>query len=75
MYNFKKLMRINAIKNTPFTWNYESLDFDSLRTRIFEKRKKRKGSSVMEWVAYALIGIFTGLTCAIMMSIEEFLIH
>ena len=68
-------MRINAIKNTPFTWNYESLDFDSLRTRIFQMRKKTKMSMIMEWVAYALIGICTGLTCAIMMSIEEFLIH
>ena len=29
----------------------------------------------MEWVAYGLIGIFVGLTCAIMMYIEEFLIH
>ena len=38
-------------------------------------RKKTKMSMAMEWVAYALIGVFTGLTCAIMMSIEEFLIH
>ena len=30
---------------------------------------------MMEWIAYALIGILTGLTCAIMMSIEEFLVH
>ena len=63
------------IKNKAFTWNYESLDFDSLRTRIFEKRKKTRASMSMEWVAYALIGIMTGLTCAIMMRIEEFLVH
>ena len=29
----------------------------------------------MEWLAYALIGLCVGLTCAIMMYIEEFLIH
>ena len=29
----------------------------------------------MEWLAYALIGVFVGLTCAVMMYIEEFLIH
>ena len=29
----------------------------------------------MEWNAYFLIGIFTGLTCSVMMMIEEFLIH
>ena len=75
LYNIKKQVRINAIKNTPFTWNYESLDFDSLRTKIFEQKKKSRASMMMEWVAYALIGVFTGLTCAIMMSIEEFLIH
>ena len=75
LYNIKKLMRINTIKNTPFTCNYESLDFDSLRTKIFLNRKKTRLSITMEWVAYALIGTCTGLTCAIMMSIEEFLIH
>lgn len=29
----------------------------------------------MEWIAYMIIGVLTGLTCAIMMSIEEFLVH
>ena len=75
LYDFKKQLRINTIKHTPFTWKSHSLDFDSLRTKIFESRKKTRGSIFMEWVAYALIGIFTGLTCAIMMHIEEFLVH
>ena len=68
-------MRIKAIKQCAFTWKAESLDFESMRTKIFEMRKKTKGSIMMEWIAYALIGILTGLTCAIMMSIEEFLVH
>ena len=46
-----------------------------MRTKIFEMRKKTKASIMMEWIAYALIGVLTGLTCAIMMSIEEFLVH
>ena len=75
LYDFKKSLRINTIKNTPFTWKSHSLDFDSLRTKIFQARKKTKCSVFMEWVAYALIGIFTGLTCAVMMHIEEFLVH
>ena len=29
----------------------------------------------MEWVAYSIIGICTGLTSAVMMGIEEFLVH
>lgn len=29
----------------------------------------------MEWVAYAFIGVFVGLTSACMMYMEEFLIH
>ena len=75
LYDFRKTLKINTIRNTPFSWKYESLDFDSLRTKIFERRKKSKLAIWMEWVAYALIGILTGLTCAIMMTIEEFLVH
>ena len=38
LYDLKKTIRINTIKNTAFTWKYESLDFDTLRTKIFERR-------------------------------------
>ena len=68
-------MRIETIKNTPRQSYYHSLDFDSLRTKIFQERKKTKANHCMEWLAYALIGLCVGLTCAIMMYIEEFLIH
>ena len=76
LYDFKKTMRINTIRNTPFTWKAQSLDFDLLRTKIFRvQRKKTKAVDVMMWTAYGLIGIFTGLTCACMMGMEEFLVH
>ena len=75
LYDFKKVIRINTLKSVPITWQAESLDFDSLRTKIFTQRRKSKLSSSMEWIAYALIGICTGLTSACMMGIEEFLVH
>mgnify|MGYP003888267223 CR=1 FL=1 len=75
LYTIKKTMRVNRIKKAPRQSNYHSLDFDSLRTKIFEDRKKSKTSRTMEWIAYALIGICVGLTCACMMYLEEFLIH
>ena len=75
LYDFKKILRISTLKSTPQTWQAESLDFDSLRTKIFTQRTKSKASKSMEWVAYALIGTFTGLTSACMMGIEEFLVH
>ena len=75
LYDFKKAMKINTIRKTPFTWKGESLDFDSLRTKIFIDARKGNTTHFMEWIAYALIGICTGLTCAIMMHIEEFLVH
>ena len=49
----------------------KSLDFDMIRTKIFVDRKRDKGEILMEWVAYVLIGIMTGLTAAIMSNIEE----
>ncbi len=49
----------------------KSLDFDSIRSKIFVERTKDKYDIIMEWVAFVLIGAFTGLTAAIMSNIEE----
>ena len=46
-----------------------------MRTRIYKERKKDTCTSFMEWVAYAMIGIFTGLCTAIMSNAEVHLIH
>ena len=42
-----------------------------MRTRVFVDRKRDNLEIIMEWVAFTLIGILTGLTAAIMSNIEE----
>ena len=49
----------------------KSLDFDSIRAKIFVERSKDKYDIIMEWVAFILIGVLVGLTAAIMSNIEE----
>ena len=46
-----------------------------MRTKIFKERQKSKCSSGMEWVAYTIIGVCTGLTTAVLMHMEAFLVH
>ena len=46
-----------------------SLDFDLLRTKVFNNRVKTKATKFMEWFAYALTGLFVGLTAACMTNI------
>ena len=52
-----------------------SLNFDLLRTKIFADRTKTKFVKFMEWSAYALTGIFVGLTASCMTNIEHHLMH
>ena len=49
----------------------KSLDFDLLRTKVYQDRKKDWFTYLMEWFAYTLVGLFTGFTAAIMTNIEE----
>ena len=75
LYDPDKVERIPTIRATPFTWEAHSLDFDSMRTKIFKSREKTKCTTIMEWVAYFIIGTCTGLTTAILMHMESFLVH
>ena len=49
----------------------KSLDFDFIRAKIFMDRKRDNWDIFMEWFAFGLVGVFTGLTAAIMSDIEE----
>ena len=49
----------------------KSLDFDLVKSKVFVERERPHSVVLVEWLAFALIGIFTGLTAAIMSNIEE----
>ena len=49
----------------------KSLDFDLIRAKVFVERKRDGCEIFMEWVAFCIIGVLTGLTAAIMSNIEE----
>ena len=49
----------------------KSLDYDTMKTKIFIDRKRGNMEIFMEFVAYAVVGILTGLTAAIMSDIED----
>ena len=49
----------------------KSLDFDLIRSKIMVERERDNLDIFMEWVAFAMIGILTGLTAAIMSNLEE----
>lgn len=66
---------VNHIRQRPFTWKYESLNFDIMRTKVYRDRHRSRCTIAMEWVAYALIGLCTGLCTAIMSNAEVHLIH
>jgi len=51
-----------------------SLNYDLLRSKIYQERSKDGCTSFMEWTAYALVGIFTGLTACMMSHYEEFFV-
>lgn len=44
LYHVKKTLRVHSFKKAPRQSPYHSLDFDSLRTKIFQERKKTKAS-------------------------------
>lgn len=46
-----------------------------MRTKVFHDRKIDKKTYFMEWFAYALVGVFVGLTTSCMSQIEAFLVH
>lgn len=69
------LLKAKTIKKTPFTWKYESLNFDMLESKIYKDRVKDHYTMVMEWVAYALVGFCSGLVTAVLSHMEHFLIH
>ena len=52
-------------------WHKKSLDFDLIRTKVFVERKRDGCEIIMEWVAFSIIGLLTGLTAAIMSNLEE----
>ena len=59
-------------------WEYmknRSLNFDLLRTKIFNDREKSQFMKFMVWSAYALIGLLVGLTAACMTNIEHHLLQ
>ena len=49
----------------------KSLDFDLIRTKVYVERKRDGCEIFMEWVAFSIIGVLTGLTAAIMSNLEE----
>ena len=49
----------------------KSLDFDLMRSKLYVERKRDGCEILMEWIGFALIGVLTGLTAAIMSNIEE----
>ena len=48
-----------------------SLNFDQVRTKVYIERKRDKTDTLMEWFAFAIVGVLTGFTAAIMSNIEE----
>lgn len=46
-----------------------------MRTKVYKERKTTTFTRFMEWVAYAIVGLFTGLCTAIMSNTEVHLIH
>ena len=49
----------------------KSLNFDLIRSKVFTERVHDNKDKFMEWIAFALVGAFTGLTAAIMSNLEE----
>jgi len=49
----------------------KSLNFDLMHAKVFVERKRDKYDIFMEWIAFCIVGILTGLTAAIMSNIEE----
>ena len=49
----------------------KSLDLDLIRAKLSVERKRDGCEIFMEWVAFCIIGVLTGLTAAIMSNIEE----
>ncbi len=46
-----------------------------MRTKIFKERPKSKCSNIMEWIAYSMIGVCTGMCTAFMSKLEAFMVH
>ncbi len=52
-----------------------SLNFDMMKSDVFVKRvEPKKYFWLFKWLAYFLIGLFTGIVAFLMGSLEEFLI-
>jgi len=49
----------------------KSLNFELMNSKVFLERKRDKLDLFMEWMAFSIVGILTGLTAAIMSNIEE----
>ena len=49
----------------------KSLDFDLLRSKVMVERTRDNLDIIMEWVAFSMIGVLTGLTAAVMSNLEE----
>lgn len=52
-----------------------SLNFDMMRSDIFQKRiEPKKYFWLFKWLAYFLVGFFTGIVAFLMSLLEEYLV-
>ena len=51
----------------------KSLNFDQVRSKIYVERERGSSVVILEWLAFAFIGVLTGLTASIMSNTEEML--
>lgn len=49
----------------------KSLNFDLVRSKIYIERERSHSIILMEWLAFGLVGVLTGLTASIMSNLEE----
>lgn len=74
-----KMPTVGKTKSFPRRDNYytkkESLPFDEAQTKIWVNREKKYGrEKIMEWTAYALVGLMCGTVAFCMIQMEEFLL-
>ena len=52
-----------------------SLNFDLLRTKVYKDRELPYQANIMEWVAYAMVGITVGFVAACATQVEHHIIY
>jgi len=53
----------------------QSLSYQEAESRVWQLREIGKNEVIIEWLCYALLGVFVGATAMIMDLIEEGLVH